>query len=265
MRTFRVHQLLAVALAAAVSVPAVAEAGRRGGRSGGPRAAPARSHPRAGSGRPTRPRVRDHRGTVRPPRGERPRVRGHRYYWPRYYYGYWPYYGYGYGYERGYYGSYYYGPPATAEVVAAPAPRPRSRAGVGVHLGQLERDGGGTAGVAGLSLRWRAPVFEGEIELGRRVHAGNDVRERSLAATLYLNLGDIDSFHPYLLGGVGALDSDRVFGTIGAGLALPVASRLTLSGDLRAASIGPRETDDGRMLEDAESTFEGRLGLIVDF
>jgi hypothetical protein len=210
-------------------------------------------------GRTTRPRVRDHRGaTVRPPRA--PRHPHYHYYWPYHHHWYWPYY---YG---EYYAPYYYGPPATAEVIAPPPPpRPRSVLAVGVHVGQLDGEHSGDANIAGLSLRWRGAMLEGEVELGRRVYQDADVRERSLAATLYLNLGRRDAFHPYLLGGVGALEDDRVFGALGAGLAVPVASRLTLAGDLRVGSIAPREMTDARIDEDAERTFEGRLGLVLDF
>jgi hypothetical protein len=265
MRIVGFHKFLALALAAAVSVPAIAEAGRRGGRSSGPRMSPGKVHRSGGArpGRTTRPRVRDHRGTtVRPPpRGDRPYWRHRHYYYRPYWgFGYWPYY----GYHDGYYATYY-GSPAYTEAVAPPAPRPQPRVAVGVHVGRLDGDRSADVGIAGLSLRWRGAMFEGEVELGRRSYDDTGLEERSLAATLYLNLGNRDAFHPYLLGGVGALEGDRVFGAIGAGLALPVASRLTLAGDLRAGSVSPRELEDHRIDEDAERTFEGRLGLILDF
>lgn len=266
MRLHRVHKLLLVALAAVVSVPAVAEAGRRDHRGSRARASsPGRIHrPQMSPSRPgrdTRPRVRDHRGTtVRPPpRGDRPYVWRHRHYhsWPYYWgFGYWPYHG---------YHATYYGPPAFAEAVAPAPPRPRPVVALGLHLGQLEGDRTGNAGTAGLSVRWRGAMLEGELELGRRALHDSDVSERSLAASLYLNLGHRDRFHPYLVGGVGALDGDRVFGALGAGLAVPVASRLTLAGDLRVGSVAPREMTDARVEAEAENTFEGRIGLLVDF
>lgn len=262
----RVHTLLLVALAAVVSVPAVAEAGRRDHRGSGARVRAAGKAPRVQMrgtrpGRDTRPRVRDHRGTtVRPPpRGDRPYVWRHRHYhyWPYYWgFGYWPYHG---------YHATYYGPPAYAEAVAPARPRPRPVVALGLHLGQLEGDRTGNAGTAGLSVRWRGAMLEGELELGRRALHDSDVSARSLAASLYLNLGHRDRFHPYLVGGVGALGGDRVFGALGAGLAVPVASRLTLAGDLRVGSVAPREMTDARVEAEAENTFEGRIGLLVDF
>jgi hypothetical protein len=267
MRIVGIEKFLALALAALVSVPAIAEAGRRGGRSSGPRMSPGKVYRSGGArpGRTTRPRVRDHRGTtVRPPpRGDRPYVRRHRHYhyWPYYWgFGYWPYY----GYHDGYYATYY-GPPAYAEAVAPAPPRPRPVVALGLHLGQLEGDRSGNAGTAGLSVRWRGAFLEGELELGRRALHDSDVSERSLAANLYVNLGNRDRFHPYLVGGVGALEGDRVFGALGAGLAVPVASRLTLAGDLRLGSVAPREMTDARIDAEAEQTFEGRIGLLLDF
>lgn len=58
-----------------------------------------------------------------------------------------------------------------------------SRIAFAAHRGQLERDDDATAGIAGLSLRWRNP----------------------------------DAFHPYVLAGAGFLDSDRMFGAVGCG------------------------------------------------
>lgn len=264
------RMLPAIALAAFVGVPSSATAGPHGGghhgggHHGGARASHGSvHHNRATRGQVSRPRVRDHRGAVRP-HGSVPYVHHGQTYWPYYRYGYWPYYGYPYyGYYDRIYAPYVYGAPGTAEVVP---PRPRARVGLAVHVGQLERDDDAVAGIAGISLRWRGPRLEGELELGRRVYADSDRRERSLAGNLYLNLGDIDAFHPYVLGGIGLLDSDRVFGAVGAGLALPVASRLTLAGDVRAASIGDRSHHDDRVARDQRaSTVEGRLSLIVDF
>lgn len=161
---------------------------------------------------------------------------------------------------------YYAGPPGAAEVVApAAVPSRRSRAALAVHLGQLERDDDLAAGIAGLALRWRGRALEGEIELGRRVYADSELVERSLAATVYGNLGDIDAVHPYLLGSVGVLDSDRAFGALGAGLAVPFASRFTLAGDVRAASIGDTDHHDKTVRDARDRTLEGRLTLVVDF
>jgi hypothetical protein len=270
-RFHRASMILAVGVAAAVSVPEVSSAGPRGTRHrGGPRAAPGVVHPpRAAPTRAPRPRVRDHRGVVRPP-GQRPGDHRHGY-WPHYYrYGYWPYFGYywpyyGYYPYDGYYAPYGYGPPATAEVIAPPPARRGPRVGVAAHAGRLERDDDLTAGFAGLSVRWRGRFLEGEVELGRREYDDSELVERSVAATLYANLGDIDATHPYLLAGAGLLDSERMFGAVGAGLAVPVASQLTLAGDVRAASIGPRDHRDIKGRNDIDRTVEGRLTLIVDF
>lgn len=269
-RASQVRVVLAIALAACIGAPVVAAAGPHGGRHhGGHRASHGTvSHGRATRGHAQRPRVRDHRGSVRP-HGHRPYLHHGHVYWPSFYrYGYWPYYGYHgrYGYYDSYYAPSYDGPPGTAEAAPAPTPRLRSRVGLAVHFGQLERDDGAIAGLTGLSLRWRGRVFEGEVELGRRTYAVSDLVERSLGATLYANLGDRDAFHPYLLAGAGVLDSDHMFGAVGAGLALPVASRLTLTGDVRAASIGSRDHhDDWKARDERARTAEGRLTLIVDF
>jgi hypothetical protein len=284
-----------LALAAGVGAPAVATAGPHGGghhggshggshhggshHGGGHYSGGYHGGSRASRGTVARPRVQDHRGVVSPS-GHRPYVHHgyaswpgyHRYsYWP-YYYGYWPYYGYGYyGYYDRYGASYYDGAPGTVETATAAPPPPRSRLAVAAHLGQLERDDDAQADVAGIALRWRSQVLEGELELGRRSFTAADRVERTLGATLYANLGDRDAIHPYLLAGAGLLASDRVFGAVGAGLALPVASRLTLTGDVRAASIGRRDHHDAvkvgedRVSEDRARTVEGRLSLVVDF
>jgi len=255
MRTSHLRRFLAVALAIVLGgAPAVATAGPRGGQ-----------RP-AARGHHSRPRVQDHRRSVRPP-APRPHRHVHRGYWPSSYRYYWPYY---YGSYWPYYGTYYdrgYAPPGYAEAVpAAPPPRPRTRLAVAAHAGQLEYDGGADAAQAGLALRLRGRILEGEVEVARRVHADRDRVERSLAATLYANLGDIDAFHLYLLVGGGLLEDERVFGAAGGGLALPVSSNLTLSGDLRAASIRDRDRhDDWKMQDPDDRTVEGRLSLIVDF
>ena len=260
-RAHRLSMLLLVALAAVAGSPVNALAGPHGGghHHGGHHGSI--SHSRTMRGHTARARVRDHRGPARP-YGHRPNYDRH-VYWPySYRYGYWPYYGYDY---VGYYP--YYGPPGNAELVAppSPSPRPRSRVALAVHVGQLERDDDIAAGIAGLALRWRGRVLEGELELGRRVYTDSDFVERSLAATLYANLGDIDALHPYLLAGAGVLDADRVFGAVGAGLALPFASRLTLAADVRAASIGEADHHDNTVRDTPDRTLEGRLTLVVDF
>lgn len=62
---------------------------------------------------------------------------------------------------------------------------------VGVHLGLRATGENDTADVAGLSLRWRARLVEIEAEVGRCRIAAAGVIQRSLAGTLYLNLGSI--------------------------------------------------------------------------
>lgn len=290
-RARHIRVAFALALVAGFGAPSVAAAGPHGGghhggsshggghHGGGHYSGGYHGGSRASRGPVARPRVQDHRGVVSPS--------GHRHYthhgyasWPGYYRpSYWPYY-YGYRPYYGYYGyyghydqsgaSYDDGAPGTVEATTAPSP-PRSRFAVTVHLGRLERDDDAQADVAGVALRWRSRVLEGELELGRRAFASVDRIERTLGATLYANLGDRDAIHPYLLAGAGLLESDRVFGAVGAGLALPVASRLTLTGDVRAASIGSRAHHDDiqagadRVREDRARTMEGRLSLVVDF
>jgi hypothetical protein len=258
------RRLLALAVAAFVGVPSVATARPQRGRDH--RAQPAERSPRpVQRSRPVygaRPRVQDHRGAVRPPSWHH---HGH-VYWP-YYYGYWPYYGY-YDYYGGYYQPYpyYYESPGATRVVRPP-PRPQARVAIAGHVGQLEREDGATAAMAGLALRVRGRMLEGEIELGRRVYDEDlDLAERTLAGNVYLNLGNIEAVRPYLVAGAGLIESDRVFGAIGAGLALPVAPRLTVAGDLRATSIGARDRRDDRILRDdlRDRTVEGRIGLVVD-
>ncbi len=282
-RATHVRMLLAIALAAFVGGPSLAAAGPHGGGhhggghhggshygGGGHRPSHGSVSPgRASRGYAPRAPVRDHRPTSLG--GHRP-YGHHGYTYGPYSYGrgYWPYYGY-YGTYDGYYQPYGYQPyagasPGIAAPVAPPPPRPRAHLGLAAHLGQFERDDGVTAGMAGVSLRWRGRVLEGEIELGRRVYAGGDLVERSVGATLYANLGDPDGFHPYVLAGAGLLDTERVFGTLGAGLALPVAPRLTLAGDVRAASIGDRNGhDDAKLRHDMARSLEGRLSVVVDF
>lgn len=259
--------------------PAPAVAGPHGGFRGGGGSHGARSHAtvrHGGSvvgGHASRPPVRDHRASA-PGSGARPYV-GHHVYvgtWPYHggygYHGYWPYGGYGY-YRGAYDGDYrapYGGPPGTVALDPAPAAPRRSQLAVAAHLGQLERDDGVAAGTAGVSLRWRGRMLEAEVELGRRVYADGDRAERSLAATLYANLGRIELLHPYLLAGAGVLDSERMFGAVGAGLALPLASRLEVAGDLRATSIAARMSHDLELGQQARTgSFEGRLSLIVGF
>jgi len=268
-RPARVGRLLVVALGVAlVAAPAIADAGPR--RSGAPRV-------RSGSTwRGARPQIRDHR-TYRAPRPTYGRgvyyPRGYRYtyapypYWPRYwfYYGYGPRYAYWPMYPDGYYASpaAAYAVPPTSEVVTLQPPPLRPRFGLSAHLGQLQREDGEIAGFAALGVRWRGPVVEAELEVGRRVYSDEDVRERSLAATLYVNLGRRDALHPYVLGGAGLLGRDRMFGAIGGGIAVPVGTRFTIAGDLRAAAVRARDEMQAETLD--TSTLEGRLSAIVDF
>lgn len=89
-----------------------------------------------------------------------------------------------------------------------------------------------------------------------RPHAGRPYHQRHVYWPSY-----------HALASVGVLDSDRVFGALGAGLALPFAPRLTLAGYVRAASIGDTEHhDEGETVMDTrDRTLEGRLTLVVDF
>ncbi len=237
-------QRLAVFAAAVVAVGAGAPEGAEAGRHRGQRGSQG-----------SRVRTRDHRASAPRPQGGRPHYRRphYHYYAPYYYGGYYPYGTY-------WVDGYYSGPPAAAQVIVAPRPRPRTVVAMAVHLGQIAQEDESVANVAGLAVRLRGAIFEGELEIGRRSYLKSDVEERSVAATLYANLGYRDSLHAYVLGGVGMLEGDRGFGQIGIGLALPIASRLTLGGDVRASSISAGD----ERIEDVEAV-EGRVGLVLDF
>lgn len=182
--------------------------------------------------------------------------------------------------------SAYYTHPAPAVTVAAPEPPPPPVPvfGLGVFAGPVDVEGNeygtdlGLVGRLRLSdhFRLEGELSKTDIEDGARI-------DRRLGAALLYDFNPYGRLAPYILGGIGVgraeLDgmygANQGYGEVGIGLEWRLASRFSLTADLRAGQRQNRADDDIEPLimttpapatmDEDENYTRGRIGALLYF
>lgn len=201
------------------------------------------------------------------------------YYYPRpYYYYYYP--QYVPSYYGGYYGNYnnsayanngYYPVQPPSQAVVAPAPRRTLPTfGIGVAAGGTSVADREESSDLSALVRFRmTPGLLLEGELGK-TEFRDDLRiDRRIGGSVVWELGALNSFAPYLVGGLGVQQAEddesfsttQRFGEVGVGLRLALGRNIHLTADVRA---GRRETIDQQDQPDVVTAERSILAPDVD-
>ncbi len=144
-------------------------------------------------------------------------------------------------------------PPVTVRAAAQPQ-KPLPRFGVGLSAGRYESDDGHEADEVGLFARFRlADPLEVEVETSKTEHDDGARIDKRLGAALYIDFAPRNDWSPYVLGGLGVVDTEigggaveleRNYGEVGAGLRWNLSDSFALAGDIRVGAIAADDQDE---------------------